>query len=199
MNGKPASIPELPLVLKTYADKGVISPEVPLIAAEIIKLFKSVEHEETKATIKMIYELHPKVIQYLNILRKDIVGSIVEDGLKGVMKAKIKTMPKMIFEFEKDRAFVWLLDDGVYVANYEDNKLSKVYKSKVDDGKVVGFKAIKNEKLFQAMELSNLKPLININLLKMIYKAFPANVKKPLKKVAIEYPGKAMVDLGKIV
>ena len=199
MDGHPASVPELPIVLKSYADKGVIPQEVPLVAAEVIKLFKSVEHEESKATMEIIYKLHPKVVKYLDALRKDVIGSIVEDSLKGTMKAKIKTMPKMIFEFTKGRAFVWLLDNGVYVANYEKDKLSKVYKSKVENGKVDSFKAVKSEKLFQAMEASDLKPLINIDLLKMIYAALPVGVKKPLKKIAIEYPGRAMIDLGKII
>ncbi|MBR9689523.1 MAG: hypothetical protein GOV01_01325 [Candidatus Altiarchaeota archaeon] len=196
MGSHPASVPEIPLVLKQYSDKGILPQEIPIIAAEVIKVHKAAEHGDAKPTIKDIHDLEPKVVKFLDALRKEIVGSVVEEGLKGTVKAKIKTMPKVIYEFAKGRCFAWLLDDGVYVAYYEGSKLNKVFKSTIKEGKVSPFKPINNEKLFKAMELSELKPLINQPLIKMIYSALPDAVKKPVKKVAIEYPGRAMIDLG---
>lgn len=195
----PASPPEIPLVLKKHADQGVLPPEVPAIAAEVIAIHKAVEHGDLKPNIEQIHALEPKVIQLIEALRKEVMGSVVEEGLKGSVKAKIKTMPKVIFEFAQGRAFAWLLDDGVYVAHYEGDKLSKVYKSSVTKGEVKLFKPVKSEALFKAMEASELKPLINMKLIKMIHTALPAAAKKPVKKVAIEYPGRAMVDLGNLV
>jgi hypothetical protein len=147
----------------------------------------------------MITDLHPKVEKFLDLLRKDVVGSVIGEGIKGTMKLKIKTMPKIIFEFEKSRCFVWLLDEGVFLANYEGDKLSKVLKSKIDKGAVGGFKAVKNEALFSAMENSELKPLVNVDLMKTIFKAIPDGMKAGFKKVQVEFPGRAMLDLGNIV
>lgn len=196
MEDKPCSIPELPLVLKGFADRGILPPEAPVIAAEVIQVHKAAEHGDAKPTIKQIHDLEPKVKAFLDMLRKEVVGSVVSEGLKGTVKAKIKTMPKLIFEFGESRAFVWILEDGVYMAFYAGNKLEKVFKSNVKDGKVMGFKVIKSESLFKAMEMSDLKPLINEELIRMIRDAMPASIKKPIKKVAIEYPGRAMIDLG---
>jgi predicted nucleotidyltransferase len=199
MDLPPASPPEIPLVLKKYADQGVLPPEVPAIAAEVIQTHKAVEHGDLHPDIEQIHDLQPKVVKFLDVLRKEVVGSVVEEGLKGSMKAKIKTMPKVIFEFGKGRAFAWLLDGGVYVANYKGGKLAAVYHSKVDKGDVKGFKEVKSEELFQAMETSELKPLITPDLIQMIFKALPDGVRRKPKKVAIEYPGRAMVDLGKLI
>jgi len=196
MKEQPASPPEIPLVLKKYADQGVLPNKIPAIAAEVIKAHKSVEHGDFKPKVEDIYKLEPKVVKFLDVLRKEVIGSVVEEGLKGSVKAKIKTMPKIIFEFEKNRVFAWLLDDGVYVAHYEGSKLSKVFTAKVSKGTVSKFKSVLNEKLFSAMEMSELKPLINQELIKMIYKALPQEIKEPVKKVAVEYPGRAMIDLG---
>jgi predicted nucleotidyltransferase len=199
MNEQPASVPELPIVLKKYADQGATSPEVPLIAAEVIKLFKEVEHKEVHPTVGMVNDMHPKVLKFLDLLRKDVVGSVMGEGIKGTMKLKIKTMPKIIFEFEKSRCFVWLLDEGVFLASYEGDKLSKVFKSKIDKGAVGEFKAVKNDTLFSAMENSELKPLVNVELMKTIFNAIPEGMKAGFKKVQVEFPGRAMLDLGDIV
>ncbi|MBR9680774.1 MAG: nucleotidyltransferase domain-containing protein [Candidatus Altiarchaeota archaeon] len=198
MKEQPASPPEIPIVLKKFADQGVLPSELPAIAAEVIKAHKGIEHGDFKPTVEDIYKLEPKVLKFLGILRKEVIGSVVEEGLKGAIKAKIKTMPKIIFEFDKNKCFAWLLDEGVYVAYYDGSKLSKVYTAKVVKGKVGTFKSTKNEKLFSAMEVSELKPLINQALIKMIYAALPESVRQPIKKVAIEYPGRAMIDLGQL-
>lgn len=199
MDRPPAAVPEIPLVLKGYADQGVLPQEVPAIAAEVIQLHKAVEHGEVEPTTEQIHELKPKVDSFLEVLRNEVVGSVVEEGLKGSVKAKIKTMPKIIFEFPEGRAFAWLLQDGVYVAHYKGDKLSAVYKSQVEEGEVDDFEKVKHEDLFQAMETSELKPLINPELIRMIYGALPAGVRQKPEKVAVEYPGRAMVDLGDAV
>jgi len=195
MEQPPAAVPEIPLVLKKYADQGVLPQEVPAIAAEVIQLHKAVEHGDVEPTMDQIHELKPRVDSFLEVIRKEVVGSVVEEGLKGSVKAKIKTMPKIIFEFSKGRAFAWLLQEGVFVAHYKGDKLDAVYKSKVEEGEVEEFKKVKHEELFKAMESSELKPLINPDLIRMIYRALPGSVRKKPKKVAIEYPGRAMVDL----
>ena len=192
----PAAPPEIPIVLKKFADQGVLPGEVPLVAADVIKLHKGIEHGDVKPEMAKVAELQPKVRAYLDLMKKEVLGAVVGEGLKGSMKAKIKTMPKIIYEFKTGRAFVWLLDDGVYMAYYAGEKLTSVHKASVKEGKVSGFAKIPNEALFEAMELSSIKPLINLQLIRMIYSAFPPALKKPVKQVSVEYPGRAMIDLG---
>ncbi len=191
----PAAVPEIPIVLQSKVDEGLLPPEIPAIAAETIKVFKAVEHGDGKPELKVAFELEPKVRHFIAVLKKEVVGSLVSKSVGTAVKSKIKTMPKIIFEFSKHRAFVWLLDGGIYMAVYRGGKLSKVYKAQIKDGVVASFKATKNDALFKAMEQSSLKPLVNGKLIKKIYSKLPADVKAPVKKLAVEYPGRAMLDL----
>ncbi|MBR9681637.1 MAG: nucleotidyltransferase domain-containing protein [Candidatus Altiarchaeota archaeon] len=196
---KPCSVPEMPIVLQSKVDKGLLPQEVPAIAAEVIKAFKAVEHGDRKPNLKEVTELESKVRHFMDILKKEIVGSMVSKSVGTAIKSKIKTMPKIIFEFGKHRSFVWLLDGGIYMAVYKNEKLDAVYKSQIKEGKVSTFKAAKNDELFKAMEQSSLKPLINTQLIERIYKNMPATVRVPVEKLAIEYPGRAMIDLTSAV
>jgi len=191
----PVSVPEMPIVLQKYADQGLIDPELPAIAAEVIKIYKAVEHGDRKPKLEDAYQLEPRVRKFIEAIKKEVVGSLVSESLKGAVRSKIKTMPKIIFEFPQSRAFVWLLDDGIYMAHYRGDKLSKVFRAQVKDGKVSEFKPVKSEELFRAMEVSELRPLINRKLIKMIYEAIPPQIKGKLKRIAVEYPGRAMLDL----
>ncbi|MBR9679862.1 MAG: hypothetical protein GOU99_02325 [Candidatus Altiarchaeota archaeon] len=192
---EPASPPEIPIILKRFADEGAIPAEIPTICAEVIKAHKDAEHGEKKPNAELVVKLEKKVEFYHKILKKEIISSMIDKETISTVKYKIKTMPKIIFEMTSERAFVWLLDDGVYMALYEKEKLKKVYKASVQDGRVSKFKTVKSEKLFQSMEASQLKPLLNPKLIKMIHSAMPDTIRKPVKKLAIEYPGRAMLDL----
>jgi predicted nucleotidyltransferase len=191
----PVSVPEIPIVLQQKVDQGMLPQEVPAIAAEVIKHFKAVEHDEEEPSLKVALELEDKVHHMINVVKKEVVGSLVSESVGTAVKSKIKTMPKMIFEFGTHRAFVWLLGSGIYMAVYRGEKLDKVYKAEVDEGKVAEFKPTQNEKLFQAMEQSGLKPLINAKLIKNIFSMMPTTVRAQVKKLAVEYPGRAMLDL----
>ncbi len=192
---KPVAVPEMPIVLKKYADQGLIDGALAGVAAEVIQKFKAVEHGDEKPKLEDAYALDKKVRAFVDAIKKEVVGSLVSEDIKGAVKAKIKTMPKIIFEFAGSRAFVWLLDDGIYLAHYKGNKLSKVFKAKIVEGKVKSFKTVTSEDLFKAMDVSELKPLINRKLIKMIYDSAPEEVKGKVKRVAVEYPGRAMLDL----
>jgi|GEM_PF-2525218 len=191
----PVSVPEIPIALQKAVDEGLLPPEVPAIASDVIKKFKAVEHGDEKPALKVVTELEKPVKHVVEVLKKEVVGSLVSESVGTAIKSKIKTMPKIIFEFGAHRSFVWLLDAGIYMAVYKGDKLDSVYKAQIKDGKVATFKAIKNDDLFKAMEASSLKPLVNSKLIQNIFAMMPAEVKAPVKQLAVEYPGRAMLDL----
>ncbi len=195
----PAAVPEIPAVLQAYADKGVLPPEIPKIAAEVIAIYKAVEHGNAKPELKVAYELEERVKHFLDVIRKEVVTSLVKDKLTATVKEKIKTMPKLIFEGKGLRVMCWFLDDGIYAAVHkEGQKEMEFLKAEVKEGKVMPFKSIKEEDLFAAMERSEIRPLINKKLIKMVHEALPLALRQKTKKVYFEYPGRAMLELGGI-
>lgn len=191
----PVSVPEIPVVLQKKVDEGILPPEIPAIANDVITKFKAVEHGDEKPDMDVIHDLEDKVNHVIKVIKKEVVGSLVSESVGTAVKSKIKTMPKVIFEFGEHRSFVWLLEAGIFMAVYRGEKLSQVYKAQIKEGKVAEFNPVKHEDLFKAMEQSSLKPLINPKLIKNIFSMMPEGVKAPVKKLAVEYPGRAMLDL----
>lgn len=203
----PADPKEMPGVLQEYFVKqGRLEEEYPKIIAEVVRWEKDIEHGVSgQIKPELVMELETKTKKFVE--RMDTGVKEYMGGLQRAesLKDRIKSTPKLFWVYaDTSRGYAWLFNDSIIVAVYEEvpesaPRLQTVLQAMVKEKSLTTFSPIDHKLLFQKLENSDFKPIITPSLIDIVITNLPDNLKKNIKQIGVEYPGRALLDLSQVM
>ena len=164
----------------------------------ILKPSSLLQKDFERTKIKKIYE---EVVDDFSELKDDRgLTYIYSDKFRGFI-----SNPLPSFWSEKvSKGFAWLFESQIMVAIYQPDqigipKLVQVLKADIKQGQLSDFQKGNQKELFDKLEQTGFKPVITPPLIGLILDKLPEELKKGIIQVAVEYPGKALIDLTMIL
>jgi predicted nucleotidyltransferase/uncharacterized protein (UPF0332 family) len=178
----------------------VIEPEHVKTLQDIIELQRLIEQGKAGdlkfETIAESYDRARKFVQKAEQVIKDYAGGKLRAT---ALKDKVATHPKIFWVSDDDsRGYAWLFEDCIIAAVYS-KRAQQIYKAKVDKQKLTDFKAAEPKELFQRLETTQFKPMINPELMLLIVNKLKEKLEFKMKQIGVEYPGRALIDLSEIL